>query len=73
MVKPSSPALQADSLSLEPPGRSEVVLYCVCKPKSEKIGIDDFNIYNAKLDPDLKNKHKHQGGKGRGDELGDWD
>jgi len=27
------------------------VLYCVCKPKSEKIGVDDLSIYKAKLDP----------------------
>ena len=57
---------QAGSLPLEPPGKSEVVLYCVCKPKSEKIGVDDLSIYKAKLDPDLKNKHMNTKGGKRG-------
>ena len=53
--------------------KSEVVLYCVCKPKSEKIDIDDLSIYKAKLGPDLKNKHmniKGEGGEGMNWEIG---
>ena len=41
------------------------MLYCVCKPKSEKIGVDDLSIYKAKLDPDLKNNHMNTKGGGR--------